>query len=70
LSAEIASMMVALTCRQRPRLSGSRVIEAIDFAMCRCLPFAKRVLSRAADLWVQALLEQRQRFQYLFFPGG
>ena len=24
----------------------------------------------AADLWVQASLEQRQRFQQLFFPDG
>ena len=29
--------------------------------------FAERVLPRAADLWVQAPLEQRQRFQQLFF---
>ena len=34
------------------------------------LAFAKRVLPRAADLWVQASLEQRQRFQQLFFPEG
>ena len=34
------------------------------------LAFAERVLPRAADLWVQASLEQRQRFQQLFFPGG
>jgi hypothetical protein len=33
------------------------------------LAFAERVLPRAADLWVQASLEQRQRFQ-LFFPDG
>ena len=32
--------------------------------------FAERVLPRAADLWVQASLEQRQRFQQLFFPDG
>ena len=31
---------------------------------------AERVLPRAADLWVQASLEQRQRFQQLFFPDG
>jgi hypothetical protein len=31
------------------------------------LAFAERVLPRA-DLWVQASLEQRQRFQQLFFP--
>jgi site-specific DNA recombinase len=34
------------------------------------LGFAERVLPRAADLWVQASLEQRQRFQQLFFPDG
>ena len=34
------------------------------------LAFAERVLPRAADLWVQAPLEQRQRFQQLFFPAG
>ena len=34
------------------------------------LAFAERVLPRAADLWVQAPLEQRQRFQQLFFPEG
>ncbi len=34
------------------------------------LAFAERVLPRAADLWVQASLDQRQRFQQLFFPEG
>ncbi len=34
------------------------------------LAFAERVLPRAADLWVQASLEQRQRFHQLFFPEG
>jgi hypothetical protein len=28
------------------------------------------VLPRASDLWVQASLEQRQRLQQVFFPGG
>jgi hypothetical protein len=34
------------------------------------LAFPERILPRAADLWVQASLEQRQRFQQLFFPDG
>ena len=34
------------------------------------LAFAERVRPRASDLWVQASLEQRQRFQQLFFPEG
>ena len=34
------------------------------------LAFAERVLPRAADLWVQASLDQRQRLQQLFFPKG
>jgi hypothetical protein len=36
----------------------------------RILAFAERTLPRAADLWVQASLDQRQRFQQLFFPDG
>jgi site-specific DNA recombinase len=34
------------------------------------LAFAERILPRASDLWVQASLDQRQRFQHLFFPDG
>ncbi len=34
------------------------------------LTFAERILPRTADLWVQASLDQRQRFQQLFFPDG
>jgi len=34
------------------------------------LAFAERVLPSAADLWVQASLNQRQRLQQLFFPDG
>ena len=34
------------------------------------LAFAERVLPRAANLWVQASLEQRQRLQQLFLPEG
>ena len=34
------------------------------------LAFAERVLPRAADLWVQASVDQRQRFQHLFLPDG
>ncbi len=34
------------------------------------LAFAERILPRAADLWMQSSLDQRQRFQQLFFPEG
>jgi hypothetical protein len=34
------------------------------------LAFAERVLPRAVNLWVQASLDQHQRFQQLFFPDG
>lgn len=34
------------------------------------LAFAERILPRTADLWVQASLDQRQRFQQLLFPAG
>lgn len=34
------------------------------------LAFAERASPRAADFWVQASLEQRQRSQQLFFRDG
>jgi hypothetical protein len=34
------------------------------------LAYAGRILPGAADLWVQSSLDQRQRFQQLFFPEG
>ena len=34
------------------------------------LAFAEGILPRASDLWVQASLDQRLRFQQLFFPNG
>lgn len=34
------------------------------------LAFAERILPRAADLWVQASFNQKQRLQLLFFPEG
>src|SRR5258708_31673967 len=34
------------------------------------LAFAKRILPRASDLWVQASLDSKQRLQQLFFPEG
>jgi len=34
------------------------------------LAFAERVLPRAADLWVQASFNQKQRLQQLFLPEG
>jgi hypothetical protein len=46
----------------------SRQLEELDAE--GILAFAKRVLPRAGDHWAQASLEQRQRFQQLFFPNG
>lgn len=34
------------------------------------LAFAEPVLPSAANLWVQASLDQKQRLQQLFFPDG
>jgi hypothetical protein len=34
------------------------------------LAFAERILPRASDLWVQALLDYKQPLQQLFFPEG
>jgi hypothetical protein len=46
----------------------AEAVEEIDVA--GILAFAERVLPRAADLWVQASLDQKQRLQQLFFPDG
>ena len=46
----------------------AEAIEEIDVE--GILAFAERVLPRAADLWVQASLDQKQRLQQLFFPDG
>jgi site-specific DNA recombinase len=56
----------ALTLARIERHSGQ--LEELDVE--GILASAERVLPRAADLWVQASLEQRQRFQQLFFPDG
>ncbi len=60
------------SCARSSRSLGSTVTQASSMnstwkASSRSL---ERVLPRAADLWVQASLEQRQRFQQLFFPDG
>ena len=44
--------------------------EVEDLDVEGILAFAERILPRAADLWVQSSLDQRQRFQRLFFPEG
>ena len=49
--------------------AADRVLSDIH-AVLRILAFAERVLPLASDLWVQASLDQRQRLQRLFFPGG
>ena len=54
--------------RSRGSTGHSGQLEELDVE--GILAFAERVLPHAADLWVQASLEQRQRFQQLFFPDG
>ena len=64
--------------RQRDRLRQELTLTQIDkhsvdlekFDVEGILAFAERVLPRAADLWVQASLSQKQRLQQLFFPEG
>ena len=64
--------------RQRDRLREELTLVEIDrhgskveeFDVEGVLNFAERVLPRAADLWIQASLEQRQRLQRLFSPEG
>ena len=54
---------------QRRHVSLNPVTIAQKSAEAEVCPFAERVLPRVADLWVQASLEQRQRFQQLFPEG-
>ena len=56
----------ALTLARVERHSG--YLDELDVEAI--LAFAERVLPRAADLWIQASLDHRQRFQQLFFPAG
>jgi len=64
--------------RQRDRLREELTLAQIDrhaeaveeIDVTGILAFAERVLPRAADLWVQASLDQKQRLQQLFFPDG
>jgi len=48
----------------------ARLYDITFSAQADILAFAERILPRAADLWTQSSLQQRQRFQQLFFPDG
>ena len=64
--------------RQRDKLREELTFAKIDYHaeaieeldVQGILAFAERVLPRAADLWVQASLNQKQRLQQLFLPEG
>jgi hypothetical protein len=64
--------------RQRDRLRQELTLMQIDkhsvdlekFDVEGVLAFAERVLPRAADLWVQASLNQKQQLQQSFFGEG
>jgi site-specific DNA recombinase len=64
--------------RQRDRLREELTLAKIDghaetveeMDVEGLLAFAERILPRAADLWAQSSLDQRQRLQALFFPEG
>jgi DNA invertase Pin-like site-specific DNA recombinase len=64
--------------RQKDRLREAQTLAQIDRHSTQLekidvegiLAFAERILPRAADLWVQASLEQKQRLQQLFYPEG
>ncbi len=64
--------------RQRDKLREELTLAQIDHHAAAIdeldvqgiLAFAERVLPRAADLWVQASLNQKQRLQQLFLPEG
>jgi hypothetical protein len=64
--------------RQRDKLREELTLSKIDYHTDAVeeldvegiLAFSERILPRAADLWVQASLDYRQRLQELFFPEG
>src|SRR5947209_3521472 len=58
------------TCNGAPSRIDRHSGQLEKFDVEGILAFAKRILPRAADLWVQASLDQRQRFQQVFFPDG
>ena len=67
-SADRAVIMTRLRALTAPARSAFSRIYVIDVQ--GILAFAERVLPRAADLWVQASLDQKQRLQQLFLPEG
>ena len=64
--------------RQRDKLREEMTLAQIDhhaeaieeLDVQGILAFTERVLPRAADLWVQGSLNQKQRLQQLFLPEG
>jgi hypothetical protein len=64
--AETMACIVVEMYQEQCRDSGQ--LEELDVE--GILAFAERVLPRASDLRVRASLDQRQRFQQLFFPDG
>ena len=64
--------------RQKDRLKEQQTLAQIDRHSTQLeqidvegiLGFAERILPGAADLWVQASLDQKQRLQQLFYPEG
>jgi len=71
------SIDLATYSRQRDRLREELTLSKIDrhteavdeLDVEGILAFAKRILPRASDLWMQASLNYKQRLQQLFFPG-
>lgn len=72
------SIDLATYTRQRDKLREELTLSRIDhhteaveeLDVEGILAFAERILPRAADLWVHASLDYRQRLQELFFPEG
>jgi hypothetical protein len=52
------------------RLHARHATELEELDVEGILAFAERVLPSAANLWVQASLDQKHRLQRLFFPDG
>jgi hypothetical protein len=74
LRAHLKSLGISLRSATEPiddTSTGKLHAEAVEEIDVKgILAFAERVLPRAADLWVQASLDQKQRLRQLFFPDG
>ena len=70
VNAFFTAPLLRVPAKRISTILNSAQLETRKMAKEGILAFAERILPRAADLWVQASLDYRQRLQELFFPEG